>query len=62
MVCETGTRSFMSQIFWKNFFSQKIGEMLQKGSFFNLKKNLITVFVWFAVFLHKPCIWGKSCS
>ena len=52
----------MSQIFWKNFFSQKIGEMVQKGSFFNLKKNLITVFVWFAVFLHKPCIWGKSRS
>ena len=52
----------MSQIFWKNVFSQKIGEMVLKGSFFNLKENLITVFVWFSVFLHKPCIWGKSCS
>ena len=62
MVCETGTRSLMSQSFWKNVFSPKMGEMILKGSFFNLKKNLITVFVWFSVFLHKPCIWGKSCS
>ena len=34
------------QIFWKNFFAQKLGRWVKNRVFFNLNKNLIINFHW----------------
>ena len=76
MVLETPKKLCVTEsgILEKPFLPQKLGKWAKnrpKIGFLNLKKNLDINFYWicsirkiyiFAVFLHKSCIWQKSCS